>query len=67
MKEGNDVNKEEIYNLLKYGERIDFECKRAESKLPISVCETYSSFANTDGGIILFGVEKRVDSIRHGC
>lgn len=58
MKEGNDVNKEEIYNLLKYGERIDFECKRAESKLPNSVWETYSSFANTDGGIILFGVEE---------
>ena len=44
--------------MLKYGERIDFECKRAESKLPNSVWETYSSFANTDGGIILFGVEE---------
>lgn len=49
-----------IIDLLKYGEHINLECKKAESKLPNSVWETYSSFANTDGGIILFGVEEHV-------
>lgn len=47
-----------IVELLKFGEHINLECKKAESKLPNSVWETYSSFANTDGGIILFGVEE---------
>lgn len=50
----------EILNLLKFGERINLECKKAESKLPASVWETYSSFANTDGGVILFGVEEHM-------
>ena len=44
----------EILNLLKYGEHINLECKKAETTLPKSVWETYSSFANTNGGIILF-------------
>jgi hypothetical protein len=37
----------EIYK----GEKIDMECKRAENNVPDSVYETYSSFANTKGGI----------------
>ena len=47
----------EILDLLRYGEYINLECKKAEPTLPNSVWETYSSFANTDGGTILFGVE----------
>lgn len=47
-----------IVELLKFGEHINLECKKVESKLPNSVWETYSSFANTDGGTILFGVEE---------
>lgn len=50
----------EIMNLLKYGEHMHLECKKAEAKLPQSVWETYSSFANTDGGVILFGVEEHL-------
>lgn len=46
--------------MLKFGEHINLECKKAESKLPNSVWETYSSFANTDGGTILFGVEEHI-------
>lgn len=54
------MNSNEILDLLKYGEHIHLECKKAESTLPNSVWETYSSFANTDGGLILFGVEEHL-------
>ena len=50
----------EIMELMKYGEHIHLECKKAEAILPNSVWETYSSFANTDGGLILFGVEEHL-------
>lgn len=50
----------EILNLLKYGEHINLECKKAETTLPKSIWETYSSFVNTNGGIILFGVEENI-------
>ena len=50
----------EIMELMKYGEHIHLECKKAEAILPNSVWETYSSFANTDGGVILFGVEEHL-------
>ena len=57
------MNSQEILDLLQYGEHINLECKKAESTLPNSVWETYSSFANTDGGIILFGVEEHLKEI----
>ena len=44
----------DIKVLLEVGERISFECKKAENNIPKSVWETYSSFANTIGGIIVF-------------
>lgn len=52
------MNSAEILDLLRYGENINLECKKAEANLPNSVWETYSSFANTDGDVILFGVEE---------
>lgn len=54
------MTEKEILDSLKYGEKINLECKKAESKIPNSVWETYSSFANTDGGLILFGVEEHL-------
>ena len=52
------MTEREIMELLQFGEHIHLECKKAETKLPGAVWETYSSFANTDGGVILFGVEE---------
>ncbi len=52
------MDRASIADLLKYGERITLECKKAENSLPKSVWETYSSFANTVGGTILFGIEE---------
>lgn len=35
------------------------ECKLSENKFPKEALETYSSFANTDGGIIVLGIEEK--------
>ena len=43
----------------KLREGLHVELKRSVSKLPTSFWETYSSFANTDGGTIYLGVEER--------
>ena len=52
------VTPESLADLLKYGEHLTLECKKAESTLPNAVWETYSAFANTVGGTILFGIEE---------
>ena len=54
------MKSQEIIDLLRYGEHVNLECKKAEAKMPNSVWETYSAFANTDGGIILFGIEEHM-------
>lgn len=54
------MTEKEILDSLKYGEKNKFGMQKAESKIPNSVWETYSSFANTDGGLILFGVEEHL-------
>lgn len=33
--------------------------KKAKNKIPDSFWETYSAFANTDGGIVIFGVDEK--------
>ena len=47
-----------IEALLASGERINLECKKAQSNVPVDVWKTYSAFANTKGGYIILGVKK---------
>ena len=55
------VTKESVKDMLKYGERLTLECKKASNEVPKSVWETYSSFANTVGGDILLGVQENME------
>ncbi|KZB85016.1 ATP-binding protein [Amycolatopsis regifaucium] len=40
------------------GDHASVEAKRAETKLPKSVRETLSAFANTSGGVLIFGLDE---------
>ena len=54
------LKREDILELLKYGEKITLECKDSRNEISKSVWETYSAFANTCGGTILLGIEEHM-------
>lgn len=51
----------ELKNILSRREDEHLEAKSAKGGFPDSFWETYSAFANSDGGVILLGVEERAD------
>jgi ATP-dependent DNA helicase RecG len=48
---------EDLLNAVNIGESSDWEFKSARGGVPASLWESYSAMANTDGGVIVLGVE----------
>lgn len=58
------MDMQELKSLIYQGEKVDIECKNAESSVPKSTYESYSAFANTKGGYIILGVKEDKTKIK---
>lgn len=53
------MKEQDIFELIKFGEHSQLECKLGKGGLPKDIWPTYSAFANTTGGMILLGIEEK--------
>ena len=51
--------RERLDALMDKGEGAEVEFKSARGGIPASLWESYSAFANTDGGIIVLGIQEK--------
>ena len=51
--------KKKLYTLVQNGESSEVEFKSARGGFPGSFWESYSAFANTNGGTIILGVQEK--------
>ncbi|MCM1425831.1 MAG: putative DNA binding domain-containing protein [Eubacterium sp.] len=58
------MDMQELKQIIYQGEKIDVECKKAESNVPKSTYDSYSAFANTKGGYIILGVDENKKKIK---